>query len=651
MQTQQITDWSDGLNVLVDPRRLKPNSSKDATAGSPDMVNTEITKQAALITSKGYEVVSEIASTGGIKSLLDYNKDDDSRFLIITHGTNHYSISPSDTTWSTTNLGAYGLEADYAGGVVFKGNANYGTGTFTISNYANLINGGSKDQIKILNYILTATDDADVATPGAAYFLASGSNEATAKNLATQINSHYQISIFVNASVSGAVVTLTATNPGERAYAIEYINNTGSVGAAASAATLTGGGDGRIAVLGTGESTNTNRIKEATITGAMSDILDSSVSGSYIMDTFMERLFVAKGRTVYYSKVNDETALEGAIGFNDIVKGFRVDGPRLTVFTRSYNQGVKLTYDNDNLLTLPQKEPYEREYGCLAHKTVHSVYSDTIYWSPFGIMKLGAEVNYDDFTPRSQSMSKVIDPLLENANFNNDAAAKACAIFNPFDQQSYISIPYDTASYNNYTFVYNWNWGAWTVRTGLAPDDWAFFRESDKDQDQMYFTDNFNSRLLKMNNSYSYDGGGYVRKWTSKTFTHGADFLTKKWHYLKIAGSMYATTEYTVKIEVDGVVEEFKVNSDSLVKDKFGEYIGDALLGDNNLGGDPATSKFKRYKTKLMFPATIREGFEMKITVTNDAAEQPWKIDFMEIGYDYISPRQVPAKAINNNRQ
>lgn len=650
METQVLNNWTQGLDVLSDPRRLKPNSKKETTAGSPDMENVEITKQGALITSKGYEVVSEISSTGGIKSLLDYDKDDDTRNLIFTHGVKHYSISLTNTTWSDTNLGVYGSkEADFVGGTVYKGDAVTSSGTITITSYGDMVSGSNQDQIKIVNNILKAQTGA--ATAGEETFQAATSNNATASSLALQINSKSGLKQLVKATVSGAIVTLKATNPGVRAYAIEYIDNTGTTAATTSGATLTGGTDGRIAIIGTGESTNANSVKKIDLTNAMSNALDGSVNGSYISAEFMERLFVAKGRTVYYSKINDEDHIEGAIGYNDIVTGLHPEGTRMEVLTRSYNQGINLTYDSNNFLTLPQKEPFKRKYGCLAHKTLKPVYSNMVYWSNFGVMKLGTEESFDELgVPRPQSMSVKIDPALEKANFTPSAAKKACGIFDPFEQQYYLSLPYDGAEYNNRTFVYNWNFDAWTMRTGLAPDDWAFFRDSTDTRDSKYLTDHFSSRLLRMNDGYSYAGGGYTRKWKSKKFTHGTDFQMKKWYYIKVAGSMYTTTNFKIKAEIDGKTEEWTVDDNALEQDKFENYIGDDLLGDINLGGDTVESKFKRFKTKIEIPSSIREGFEMQLTIFNDAAEQPWKVDFIEIGYDYISPRQIPAKHINNNK-
>jgi hypothetical protein len=533
MEKQFLNNWTDGLNTLSDVRSLKPNSSKETVAGSPYMENVSITKNGSLVTSTGYEEVSSIAGTGGVKALLDYNKDPDNRWLIITHGMKHYSITPSSTTWSETNLGSYGTAANYVGGTVYKGTTD---GTSLI----------------------------------------------------------------------------------------------------------------RRAILGT--DIDANDIQKASISAAMAGLGGAPPTSGYIMAVFMGFLFIANGKTLYYCAVEDETdfAGGGTIGFNDYVTGLVVEGERMTVFTRSYHQGINFTYDATYNISSPLKEVYERPHGAVAFKGIHKRDASSTYFAKAGFFELGSEQNYDEQgIPRSIPISEKIDPSLTAINY--PYAAKACSIYDSRAKESYFSVPYGAAQYNNRTFVYNWNWGAWTMRTGLYPTDYAYFKNSTDYEDKIYLTDYFSPRLLRFNSGYSYAGSGYVRKWKSKVFTMGGDLVMKDYYYITIVGSMYTTTSFTVKITQDNTSEEFIIDGNSLVQDQSGGYLGDNWIGDQWLGGDPApTSKFYRFKTKLLFPPTIKKGFEMQIEIYNSEAEQPWKIDGIEIAYDYMPSKRIPSKYTNN---
>jgi hypothetical protein len=640
MAKQVITDWTHGLDVLTDVRRLPPNSDKETTAGSPLMENVEITQTGSLVSSTGYELVSEIASTGGIKGLLDYNKDLTNRYLMLTHGTKHYKITPSNTAWDDTNLGTYGAEANYVGGVVFNGAATASSGTITITSYADLLTATNFSSVKIKGHNFIAQSGA--STAGTLTFRAATSNNATAQDLCKQINSYANLSPFVSATVSGAIITVTSLALGEVAnYPLVYINNTGVVGLTLSGANLTGGSSGRIAVIGTDTVS-----KKADITNPMSGL--TAMPTGNVMATFLGRLFVANGKTLYYSATGDETIQEGAQGFNDIVMGLRVEGTRMFVFTRTYHQGIQFDYNSDFNISTPLKEAYERQYGCSASKSLQSVYSNAVYLSPYGVMNLGAEENYNEQgLPRPVSLSTKINSAFQGINY--DYIDKSCSIFDPYSQQYYLSVPFQGATYNNLTFVYNWNWQAWTTRTGLYPTDYAFFRKSTETKDSVYLTDYFNSRLLRFNSGYSYAGGDYLRKWVSKKFTMGTTMGLKRWNYLKVVGSMYTTSKFTVRLTVDDEWEEFTIDAGSLVTNSKG-YLGDNWIGDAYLGGDPAPeTKFYRFRSLLSFPISIKEGAEMQITIYNSAAEQPWKIDYLEIDYDILPERQLAAKYINNN--
>lgn len=117
-------------------------------------------------------------------------------------------------------------------------------GTATITSYANLLT-TTPDTITVAGQAFTA--QSGVVTLGDATFRAATSNEATAISLAAQINAHAVVKLLVEATVVGAIVTITAVDAGydgndiTLTYADLGGGNIGATLAHLSAGKLTGG--------------------------------------------------------------------------------------------------------------------------------------------------------------------------------------------------------------------------------------------------------------------------------------------------------------------------------------------------------------------------------------------------------------------------
>lgn len=116
-------------------------------------------------------------------------------------------------------------------------------GTVTISNYANLVvSAGDTVTVGATGFVAQSS----AVTPGQATFRAATDNDTTAASLASQINAHATAGALVKATVSGAVVTLTAklnTTAGN-AIALTYTDANSEIGASVSGSGfLAGGGD------------------------------------------------------------------------------------------------------------------------------------------------------------------------------------------------------------------------------------------------------------------------------------------------------------------------------------------------------------------------------------------------------------------------
>jgi len=520
-----------GLNTNTDARRIKPNKDTEGIFESVEMTNLDLVGDGAMVTSKGFEAVSNVSGSGGVLNLLNYDKDTDNRWLLITYDDDHYSISPTDTDWSNTNLGDYGTVGTLVGGVVYKG----------------------------------TTDGTSII---------------------------------------------------------------------------------RRAILGTDIDANT--IQKVDISNAMEDVGGTPPTHGYIMAVFQGYLMVALGATLYITNAEDETdwATVGTVGFNDIITGISVDGERATVFTRSYHQGMRVYLDDANSLSVPLKEPYERPFGCLAHKTVVPTGSNTYYWSPRGIMRLGEEINYTSAVPRPRSLSKDIENSLEN--INTSQRAKATSVFWDEKRQYWMATPFGSENVNSICWIYWEDWNAWTTRDGFYPGDLELFRDSDY-KNELYFGDANSPYLYKFNDDYSYDGAGYTRRWKSKIFTMGTGVQFKQFTRIDLTGSMDTGTEFFITLDVDGTKKKYKIDNTFLLRSSFSQYIGDHIYGNEWIGGDaPSESRFKRFYAPLEFPKEIREGMELQITIENDEPEQPFKIDFLGIEYNVLSRKQVPGRKFVN---
>lgn len=426
----------------------------------------------------------------------------------------------------------------------------------------------------------------------------------------------------------------------------QNIGDYGNVATNIGGVVYNGSAGTRIMILGNDVSANVTKSWD----GAAFSNVNNAPDG-YIWAVFMGRLFVAVGATLYYSNVDDQDdwAGGGTIKFNDLITGLKVEGQRLIVFTRTYNQGVVFGFDDTFSISTPQKEPYERAYGCLAYGSLQNVGASAIYLSERGIMAFGSEQGYDENgLPRSRSLSKKIEPSL--AFITRGSREKTASVYLEKDQQYWLAVPYDGSQENDLVFVYNETWDAWTVRNGFSPASLAVFRNSDYEE-ELYWGDAYSSTLYKFDNSYSYNGFGYTRRWKSKRFTMGSGRTFKEFRRLDIAGSMDSATEFDVVIQVDNNIKRYRVDNQFLIQDGFGEYIGDNWLGDALLGGgEPDEVRFKRFYVPLDFDKEIREGIEIQITIENDGEEQPFKIDFIGIEYEFKNILQVPRRRFLNNQ-
>lgn len=394
-----------------------------------------------------------------------------------------------------------------------------------------------------------------------------------------------------------------------------------------------------------GNTTPGNKIKVFDGT-TLTDLDASAPEEVTAMAVFMGRLFAAKGSTVFYTNTDDfaDWAGGGSIKFNDIVTGFQVEGKRLIVFTRTYNQGIFFDYDDTFVISAPLKEEYERKFGALAPGAITRINSDVFYLGEdIKAYQLGAEVINDSTgLPRPRTISAKIDPSLQLINQENEFKVTT----EYFNKQWLLGLPINSSEYNNVVFKWVEDFQSWSTGFGYYPS--SFIKVKDENsRDQLYFTSAVEPKVFKFDNSYSFDGSDYIRRWKSKIFTMGAGGVYKLFKSIELAGSMYTSTTFYVKVTIDGRSKTYVVNQEQLQPGVGGNYIGDDNVGDAYIGGaNPNESAFKRFRAYIDIGSVFREGFELQVEIYNSGAGQPVKVDELLIDYEYRSRNQKPAQYI-----
>ncbi len=598
-----ICDFSSGMNTLFDQRVLGPNGSGEA-AESPWIENFDITGKGSIVTSPGCSLVSSgSALSGGTKDLLSYEKNTTDKYLVITHGDKYYYITPSSSTW--TLIGDYGTASTNVGGVVFKGTGGIRyaiLGNDTASNLYSKWDGSSLSNTFSLKSTCTTT----IATPCVV--------TATAHGLSADDQ--------IKFTTTGSLPT------GITANAIYYVLSTDLTADTFKFSTTIGG-----AAVNTSGSQS----------GAHSLYTLRATPNNSIMEVFMGRLFVAKGATLYYTDTEDQGDFDGGgvIGFNDIITSLKVQGETLLVFTRREAYAVQFYYNDSFSLSSPLKKPFKVSSGCLAHKTSTSVYNDTYYLSSDGVQRFGADAQFIGQNLRVNSLSWKINPSITGNSLNASCLDRSCAAY--YNKKYYLAVPNGSDSYNSRVYVYNYDYDAWTMRSGIFPSNFAVMPNS-SNQDELYYASQLSPDLYKFTQAtFDYNGAGYNRKYTTKLFTMGDPMRSKFWKYIDLRGSMFTNTVFYVAVTVDGQTKTFEVNSDNLERSFSGGYYGDDYLGDVYFGGQ-AVSEFRRYGVRFPFPIDIKVGRELQIDFYNSNPGEPFSVDYVNIAFDYEDTIKIPTQ-------
>lgn len=688
MRTLYINNFQ-GVKRDVDPRVLEPNRDDTGKAEAVVCNNMESNKEGALITSTGYELVTTVPEgTGGIKTLINYDKTPSDRFLVVVRNDKMYYMDP--TSSDLTELGDYGEESEYVSGLVYKGNGSERKLILLSSNENNSPKAITIGDATNLHVGQIETDKYQyeyLTNPDSRYaFSFRFDNEYKIKTLKIRVRDQgspddLECSIYecdeLGKPTGAAIVTETgsitgaSTTYGTMSFSFnwdcpDYSKEYAFVIKPPAAA----GGPNYWLLL---KSLTSDLYKRGvssystdggTVYGAYTDSLffeftrdsegaietigEDALKGGYIGAEFLGHLFIANGKTLFYSGTEDETSWgsaetgdAGAIGLNDYNKGMLVEGDKLISFMRESNQGIHFTFDDNNNLVVPKKD-YDRKYGCLAPKSVQAIGSNAVYWSEMGVVSLGVEERFDSMgLPRPLSVSEDIDPLLEL--INKDKADAVIGKYYDKDRKYWLGIPTGTSAVNDGVFVYDLKRKTWHTRSGFYPAAFESFRNS-KYESELYFGSANSGEIFKFNDSYNYNGDGYKRVWKSKIFTFGSNTRLKRIHNIRFTGAMSYNTVIYITFNMDGELKKYEIDSSFILGKSYSDYIGDNIIGDSWKGGvAPEDSEFKRFFAPVNIAKSINTGFEFQITIENEGADQPFKIDGIEIQYEILDNKEVPG--------
>lgn len=301
-------------------------------------------------------------------------------------------------------------------------------------------------------------------------------------------------------------------------------------------------------------------------------------------------LIVGTGtRTIYWCDIDDETDWSTGIASNTVCQ--TKDGGDVRALLSANDQPMALaefskhmmdiTFDSSDLLVrYAFKEKVDSSGGCCATGSAVSMVNSSgeavFYLSAReGYQSYGSLENFSNARTPSEIGYK-IKPTTDRINYSAHDV-----INSEVWEKKYICLaPFNNATKNNYGFVYNTEYGGWTVYT-YPFADLKRFRDS-FGRDQLILASNGDPQLFKANKSFSDDGFGYERVYRSKTHDYGGRV---RFDWVDFEGSKVLGKDIEISVYIDGRVEKRKVTDDNLIVGTGGGYVADNWVGDNYVGG------------------------------------------------------------------
>jgi hypothetical protein len=686
-ESQVIEDFSAGLNTLFNPRVLqpRPNVQQSQPAETPFTQNVDIVSKGAIQTSSGYTLVATLPLTGlNAQAHATIVAGSVTAITVDNGGSGYVNGAPIITITGVNGVGSGATAtATVVGGIVTAINiTNPGAGyavapivTITSQSGINsLINFEQFPQDTVVQATAIATvvaggvNSVIVTNGGSGYFLPPtvvfGGPGVGAAATAVLTNGTITAINVTNPGagyISPPLVTLVSQNTEWQVATIDNVlyslapsaNNLvliGAVGARANhynGVIFRGISGTNVAIFGNDNTNNfPTRWNGTTLT-----TLTTAPKGGHIMEVYAGSLFIAVGNTLFWSDTYDETTWNagnaGSKPFTDIITGMFVHDNTAVVYTKRNAYLFQANFLADavgNQKLNFTVTPFRNNSGNLSPKAVGRIYNDIYAFSSSdGIQRFGADPQFISTNFRVNSLSWKINPSLLPVNYNAQNIYTACSSY--FNKQFFFSLPYGNNFFNSQTFVYNYNYDAWTARNGILASQYSIAPNA-QNVDELYFGNPIAAEIYKFYPNYDYNGVGYKRQYTTPIFTMGNGMKSKFWQWIDIKGAMYINTTFYVQLIVDGVEKTYSVDMNSLDITSVGGYYGDDYYGSQFYGG-PSTSQFKRFGARIPFPVDIKVGRELQISFYNQDPGEPWVIDYLNIVWNSEHQDKIPINYQN----
>lgn len=296
--------------------------------------------------------------------------------------------------------------------------------------------------------------------------------------------------------------------------------------------------------------------------------------------------------------------------------------------------GINFSFDNSYNLTIPQQQPITNTQGGIwATDSAQAIYGYTYYMSIKGFETYGPSPERI-VADRPLPLSLEIDPTFKQINLQ--FANNIKSVF--FDNKYMCGVPLGGSRTVNTIFVYNenvkrrFNRDNWTIYDGIPTGGFAKFRNSKK-VDELYFISATEGKLYKFNNTFSDNGFGYNKIWTSKSFKFGERTHYK---YIDFEGVMTLNEVITIAVYTDAETASDTIDKSNLISNGItGNYIGGTYVGNSYIGGGftGSSTPLYRFKKRFYFPQNVDEGYLMNFQLSSSLDSAGWGMSRYLLAY------------------
>lgn len=631
----ECTDFTPGLNTLDDPIDIDKGAS-------PYILNMDIVRKGKLLARFGYEEVCEISNAVGRGIQVYYRTYDDNSavdqsgaggFLIYSIPTSISEIATDKQSFTPSSI-AKGKILGIEIGVATKGTGNW---TVTLHDSSNNVLGSRT----ILN--------ANLSVGGVFFSIPYTWTSGTLHFHVTSTVGDGTLQVGTTNDLSTSFFQEIYSTKGD--YLIFHTSDGNSYYITASNTTpvLIGswGTDQGMPVRGTtfenyaiwGEGSSINMVKTWNIVqlNNYSDAPSANIFGVYGKRIFSNN--TASPSLVNYSDTDTIANLKNnfiniTIGDGWVITALIPNNDSLQTYKSDTINAINFSFDNSYNLTVPQQQQIvNTQGGVWATDSAQPIYGYTYYMSIKGFETYGPtpeRITADQPLP----LSLEIEPTFKQINLQFKDNIKSAF----FDNKYMCAVPLFPSQIVSNVFVYNENikrrFGRdnWTMYDGIQSGGFAKFRNA-QDVDELYFISATEGKLFKFNNTFSDNGFGYNKIWTSKTFKFGERTHYK---YIDFEGLMTLNEVITLAVYTDTETASDIIDKRNLISSGItGAYVGDSYVGNSYIGGGflGSSTPLYKFKKRYYFPQNVDEGYSMYFQLSSSMDSAGWGLNRYVLAY------------------